>query len=454
MTNAILRGKPDAGNPHVRFDEGEVASAKPRRGSLLYNRREFCIGVATATLCGESALSDGMADNGTGWTRGHFQVHQIYTGKAESYFLVFPDGTSMLLDCGDSNPHTFQAQRFGDRSVPILPDESEPAGAWIARYVARANPRGKDVDYLFLSHFHGDHSSGFKDAIETLRFRRAIDRGWPNYDDPLPYPKDERWMGGSLTDMRRVYARLQARDGLMIEKFRVGARDQICLLQDAKGFPDFTVFNLCGCGKVAMPDGTTFDCYGEEHGRHKTCVYNENAMSLGMVFTYGKFKFYTAGDFTASDGLKGTWKGKKTNIESILAKACSPVSVAKANHHAAWACPDDLVAALRPKVWLASVWWQLQCDAKTMARLSSRSSYAGERLLLPGVMCAERRREDAGAAYLADVPNAVHTPAHVVIDVPPGGETFTVACIDPTTSQTRLRSTFRTSDDSRDGNAE
>ena len=36
MINAILRGKPDAGNPHVRFDEGEVASVKPRRGSLLY----------------------------------------------------------------------------------------------------------------------------------------------------------------------------------------------------------------------------------------------------------------------------------------------------------------------------------------------------------------------------------------------------------------------------------
>ena len=38
MTNSILRGKPDAGNPHVRFDEGEVASEKPRRGSLLYKR--------------------------------------------------------------------------------------------------------------------------------------------------------------------------------------------------------------------------------------------------------------------------------------------------------------------------------------------------------------------------------------------------------------------------------
>ena len=38
MTNAALQGKPDAGNPHVRFDEGEVAlAATPRRGSLLYD---------------------------------------------------------------------------------------------------------------------------------------------------------------------------------------------------------------------------------------------------------------------------------------------------------------------------------------------------------------------------------------------------------------------------------
>ena len=36
-TGKALNGKPYAGNPHVRFDEGEVASAAtPRRGSLLY----------------------------------------------------------------------------------------------------------------------------------------------------------------------------------------------------------------------------------------------------------------------------------------------------------------------------------------------------------------------------------------------------------------------------------
>ena len=48
MTNAILRGKPDAGNPHVRFDEGEVASAKPRRGSLLYKKTLIALSFVCA----------------------------------------------------------------------------------------------------------------------------------------------------------------------------------------------------------------------------------------------------------------------------------------------------------------------------------------------------------------------------------------------------------------------
>ena len=100
MANAALRGKPDAGNPHVRFDEGEVAScteeaslrrvpcrrqpegsasgcaATPRRGSLLYKgtqgkglalgRREFLNGALFATLAATSGCSqdDGATHGG------------------------------------------------------------------------------------------------------------------------------------------------------------------------------------------------------------------------------------------------------------------------------------------------------------------------------------------------------------------------------------------------------
>ena len=47
-TGKALNGKPYAGNPHVRFDEGEVASAATsRRGSLLYNT------TTTKSTCGK-----------------------------------------------------------------------------------------------------------------------------------------------------------------------------------------------------------------------------------------------------------------------------------------------------------------------------------------------------------------------------------------------------------------
>ena len=57
MTNAILRGKPDAGNPHVRFDEGEVASAKPRRGSLLYKYMRSIRALLTGKAFSLAAIS-------------------------------------------------------------------------------------------------------------------------------------------------------------------------------------------------------------------------------------------------------------------------------------------------------------------------------------------------------------------------------------------------------------
>ena len=65
MTNAILRGKPDAGNPHVRFDEGEVASAKPRRGSLLYKNTE---------VTKECLLAHGGTCNEKGWLPKEFAL--------------------------------------------------------------------------------------------------------------------------------------------------------------------------------------------------------------------------------------------------------------------------------------------------------------------------------------------------------------------------------------------
>ena len=46
-----MQGKPYAGNPHVRFDEGEVApSATPRRGSLLYKKLHMLMMIGSAVV--------------------------------------------------------------------------------------------------------------------------------------------------------------------------------------------------------------------------------------------------------------------------------------------------------------------------------------------------------------------------------------------------------------------
>ena len=57
LTNAVLREKPDAGNPHVRFDEGEVAlAATPRRGSLLYKIRQPFVAASLLAMSASCVL--------------------------------------------------------------------------------------------------------------------------------------------------------------------------------------------------------------------------------------------------------------------------------------------------------------------------------------------------------------------------------------------------------------
>ena len=69
-TGKALNGKPYAGNPHVRCDEGEVASAATsRRGSLLYNSTLFATIAAVAASAVMSAMADTYKDRyGLTWT--------------------------------------------------------------------------------------------------------------------------------------------------------------------------------------------------------------------------------------------------------------------------------------------------------------------------------------------------------------------------------------------------
>ena len=264
----------------------------------MMNRRRFIgqaamAGLATALSDWRRAFAAGTKDEGVGrpwkgWTRGELQAHFIYTGRAESTFLIFPDGTTMLVDSGDYDvPQRVLMQ------TPVLPNRSRGAGEWIARYVQRANPFGNKVDYMMLTHWHADHAgcetsysrreerdgddwfvSGFAETCDFIDFGKAFDRCWPDLNDPFPL-KDRACR--EVSQISRMYRYLERHKGLKVEKFRVGARDQVVLLKDPGAFPDFQVRNICGNGKILMRDGSIRNLYEGIFTPSHTTGYDRDA---------------------------------------------------------------------------------------------------------------------------------------------------------------------------------
>ena len=365
------------------------------------------------------------------WQSGHFQIHTIYTGVAESQLLIFPDGTSMLIDCGDH-----PACNRGENAVPILPDQSRHSGEWIARYVLRVNPHGRNVDYMLLTHYHADHGgctsfhagkapngkyflSGFGQAAEFLSFGTAIDRAWPDYMDPIPLLPQE-----VVNNMRPLYEEL-VRRGTKVEKFRLEkGSDQI---RPRHGKVDgFAVEPLCANGRILLPDGTILDPLKEYLAVVKPKSFNENGLSIGMNFVYGKFTYYTAGDM---QGIARMPDGRRIDLESDMAKAVRQVNVAKMDHHGHEAMPKVLVAKLKAQVYTAGIWDQLHLTKRTMENLSDKSLYPEDRLFVPGILPSKRLKEDAGKPWIAMSEPTCEKGAHVIVDVPPGGATYTVSTV-------------------------
>ncbi|MBE6402766.1 MAG: MBL fold metallo-hydrolase [Lentisphaerae bacterium] len=378
------------------------------------------------------------------WRKGELQIHFIHTGVAESILFIFPDGTTMLNDCGD-----YPALTRWQYAVPVVPGPERLAGDWIARYAQRVLPEnaairnGKPlIDYMYLSHFHCDHCgtphwqcikddgdrlpgcyrSGFALAAEALAFDTAVDRDWPGTGE-----RKAQDLEHCHEHMHRIYDALRQRDGLKNEKFRLGADDQFILRYAPADFPDFKVHNFIANGRIFRQDGTIKDVYAEE-AKH-TDIFNENGMSTGFILTYGDFTFFTGGDWDDAP-ITGT-DGGKINIDDALAEELFQVDVAKINHHGFRNMSDKLVAALAPRVWVANISNTREVSEDALERICDRKNYPGARTVFPCVFADSRIEAAQGKDYLQYIaPETFGKGCHVVITVPAGGKEYRVTCID------------------------
>ncbi|MBQ6158924.1 MAG: hypothetical protein IJJ20_07945 [Thermoguttaceae bacterium] len=374
-----------------------------------------------------------------GWGTGEMDIHVIYTGRGESLFHIFPDGTSMLIDAGD-----WKLKNGGP--MPNLPDTSRLAGEWVARYIERVNPSAKHVDYMMLSHYHPDHGGQARDGVEMtagrgedyaltglaqvgelLTFDTAFDRGYPDYETPVPVVKNK-----TAENFRKYAAWAMKEKGLSMEKFEPGRLDQIALRHDASY--DFHIRNLTANGifwtGVGEETHNLFPDWKEE-------VPKENPLSLSLTIQYGAFRYYTGGDLdTASHYEDGT----VVPIEAAAGAAAGPVDVCKANHHVSNnASTDEFVRAVQARAYLSTVWVDSQPGLEAAARLLSREHYTGRRKLFPTLVSRMRRDSIAEQPWKDDV---ALDGGHIVLKVFDSGRQYKIYYLTAEDESMRVKAVY------------
>ena len=273
-----------------------------------------------------------------GWKEGEFDIHHIHTGMGEANFFIMPDGTSMLIDAGDLGRND-PAREIAKAFPPIAECEFHP-GKYVANYVLRVNPNCEKVDYFVSSHFHTDHLcnpvtatlitagrcpdyaiTGVTEAGERLSFGKFYDRGYPDYDYPLPVESKE-------VMCFRNFVSWQVREkGAVQEQFKVGSLNQIFMTHEPDKYAGlFAIRNLAANGEVWAGEEEETVRYYDLNPENITGRQNENTKSIAIRMDYGPFSYYAGGDVT---GRLKNEEGEYVNVEAKVGEACGEVDVCK-----------------------------------------------------------------------------------------------------------------------------
>lgn len=391
-----------------------------------------------STLCGLiSCSSEQQHQQQTfpGWQEGEMEIHHIYTGRGEANFMVFPDGTTMLVDAGDWDPNDYP------KMCDLLPDSSRRAGAWIARYIEQMNPNKREVDYLMISHFHSDHTgdhmnpvavtegreanyplTGIMETGETIRFGRVYDRGYPDYSYPMKIIDKD-------VDYFRAFVKWQTEQfGLQQDCFKVGALNQIVLLKRPQEYSElFSIRNLVANGEIWTGRGEETVCYYGMNPANLSDYQNENSKSMGICISYGPFRYYTAGDLS---GALLDADGKTVNLEAKVGEICGQVDVCKANHHAYLdAMSEEFIRNIRARQYVISTWDHEHTQPSVIGRMVSEQLYPGKRMVFSTNIPELLRKKYAEEEWMRSV---CPENGHVVVKVYDKGRSYKIYVLSAT----------------------
>jgi beta-lactamase superfamily II metal-dependent hydrolase len=238
--------------------------------------------------------------------------------------IVTPAGESLLIDTGFP----------GDRDAGRI--------AHVALEVAGL----KQIDHCVITHWHRDHEGGVPALAKLIPIRNYYDHGLPatfaaDMQAEFINAYTETTQGKSITLKPGDRINLSRAKGTAAIGVRVLAAGGIVLGEES-ATPQI---RPCGENFQSQPEDAT-----------------DNARSIGMLLTFGRFKFFDGGDLT--------W-----NIENRLAcpgNMVGPVDVYQVDHHGVDSSNNPaLVRALNPRVALIDSGPRKGAEPVTFATLKS-----------------------------------------------------------------------------------
>lgn len=380
------------------------------------------------TLAVFAAAINGLAaqDHLPEWKEGYMDIHTIATGRGDATFIVMPDGTTLMIDAGDN----------GKIKDPQHPDTTKRAGEWQAVYMKKVMedlPNKTKVDYALITHFHDDHMGAVRQMLpgkngyglsgitlvgEFVDFGTLIDRAYPDYD--FPSPKKINGANKGFMPEYHKFVEYKKSQGMKVEKFDVGALNQIRMVNDPKKYrKNFEIRNLAANGEVWTGEGTA----AAKQYKGDPTLFDENVNSTALVITYGDFRYFNGGDL--SGGNWDIYKSDERDMETPVAKVCGNVDVIKANHHGYYdTCNGFFMNTLSPEVVVIDARSNNHPVPSTMTRMTDPLVWPDQGEFYITVDKAREKLSEELWSHFKPW-------GHIVVRVYEGGKQYQVFVLDP-----------------------
>ena len=326
------------------------------------------------------------------WQEGMMDIHFINTTTGESVFVIFPDGTQMLIDAASSSVKTnsnsnttnsgirsrWDPTLTGTRGSQIITDYIRKCMEWTGN---------QTIDYMVATHFHNDHIGGYDSSLplstnsstyaligcaeifDNFKIGELIDRGYPDYN----YPFDMATMADNAPSCNNYINAVKwhvANQRFHAAIFKAGSNSQIVQKYDAAAYPTVKVQNVAVNGEIWTGTGTatqkTFPSLSEISYEDSKDIQSgdncppENINSCVMKISYGDFDFFAGGDLQYNGRSTYAWK----DAELPCAKVVGQVELMKANHHGVTNTnQEEALKILNPQTIVVSSW--MDCHPRT-----------------------------------------------------------------------------------------